>query len=187
MESQLHLFHMIKHHKPGFLFLVEPLISFDSIPSWYWTKLNLHNHVLNINNSTPTLWCLWNKQHNVTILHNAPQCIVISFIDEGTPIFIAIIYASTFYINRRALWLELSMLIENHLGPWMFIGDFNSILGAHEKLGGRIPLNIACSEFSSWSNMHSLTHLDTCGTKYTWINKREGGCFYCPKARPGRL
>jgi len=179
MESQLHLFHMIKHHKPDFLFLAEPLISFDSIPSWYWTKLNLHNHVLNSknSNSTPTLWCLWNKQHNITISHNAQQCIALSFIVEDTFIFIAIIYAYTFYIKRRALWLELSTLIQNHPGPWMFIGDFNSILGAHEKVGGRIPLHIACSEFSSWSNMHSLTHLETSGAKFTWINKREGGAF----------
>lgn len=56
----------------------------------------------------------------------------------------------------------------------MFIGDFNSILGAHEKLGGRLPLPLACIEFSRWTSLHSLIHLDTSGAKYTWVNKREG-------------
>jgi len=32
---------MIKTHKPDTLFLVEPLIHFTSIPSWYWKRLNL--------------------------------------------------------------------------------------------------------------------------------------------------
>jgi len=98
-------------------------------------------------------------------------------VDEGKPIYIAAIYASTFYINRRTLWSDLSTLIHAQPGPWMFIGDFNSIMGAHEKIGGRLPLHIACIDFSSWTSLHSLIHLDTSGAKYTWINKREGGAF----------
>lgn len=44
METQIYLYHMIKIHKPDFLFLSEPMVSFNSIPPWYWHKLNLHNH-----------------------------------------------------------------------------------------------------------------------------------------------
>jgi len=176
-ETQIHLFHMIKTHKPDFLFLAEPLISFASFPSWFWTRLNLHNHVLNHTNSIPSLWCLWHKQYTVSILLNKPQCIAFTYIDEGTPVFIAAIYASTFYIRRRELWLDLTSLIHANPGPWLFVGDFNSILGAHEKLGGRIPLNIACTEFISWTNNNSLIHMATNGAHYTWTNNREGGAF----------
>ena len=177
LETQIHLFHLIKSNKPDFLFLAEPIVSFNSLPGWYWKRLNLHNNAVNFNNCNSTLWCLWNKKHNVTTLHNTAQCIAFTFIEEGTPNFIAAIYASTFYVNRRELWLDLSNLLNNHHGPWMFLGDFNSILGAHEKFGGRLPLRIACSDFINWTNVHSLVHLDTNGAKFTWTNKREGGAL----------
>lgn len=177
LETQIHLFHLIKTNKPDFLFLAEPFVSFNIIPGWYWKRLNLHNHVVNLNNSTPTLWCLWNKQHTITILINCDQCVAFTYNEESSLVYIAAIYASTNYVHRRKLWQTLSNLMTDHKGPWMFLGDFNSILGAHEKLGGRLPLHIACSNFVNWSNVNSLIHLNTNGAKYTWTNKREGGAF----------
>lgn len=177
IETQVHLFHMIKKHKPDLLFLAEPLVSFTAIPFWYWHKLNLHHSVVNNNNNTPTIWCLWNNKYKLNILMNNDQCITFTCIDEGKIIHIAAIYAATLYTTRRDLWLNLSNLLNNNEGPWMFIGDFNSILDTHEKKGGKLPLQIACSEFLSWSNVNSLIHLDTNGAQFTWTNKREGGAF----------
>jgi endonuclease/exonuclease/phosphatase (EEP) superfamily protein YafD len=70
-----------------------------------------------------------------------------SYVSDGSTIHIAVVYASTLYITRRKLWLELTNMLHAHPGPWLFVGDFNSILGAHERLGGRTPLHIACLEF----------------------------------------
>ncbi|KEH34742.1 transmembrane protein, putative [Medicago truncatula] len=42
LETQIHLFNMIKTHKPDILFLDEPLMHFTSIHAWYWKRLNLH-------------------------------------------------------------------------------------------------------------------------------------------------
>ena len=153
------------------------MISFTDIPPWFWKKLNLHNNVVNNNNSTPTIWCLWNNTYNLTVLLNTAQCIAFRFEVAGVSLYIAAIYASTHYLTRRNLWLELTSLLNEHQGPWLFIGDFNSILGAQEKLGSRLPLHIACSEFLGWTNLNSLIHLATNGAKYTWTNKREGGAF----------
>jgi hypothetical protein len=47
----------------------------------------------------------------------------------------------------------------------MLIGDFNVVLGGHEKCGKRPPPSISCKDF--------LT-LDTSGLWYTWINRRLG-------------
>lgn len=133
LETQIHLFHMIKIHKPDFLFLAEPMIEFNSFPSWFWNRLNLHNHVINNTNSTPTIWCLWNKQYNLTILLNTAQCIAFTFMVESTSFYITVVYASTFYIKRRELWCDLSRLLSENPGPWLFVGDFNSILGAQDR------------------------------------------------------
>jgi len=95
LETQIHLCHMIKSHKPDFLFLAEPIVSFHTIPAWFWKKLNLHNNVVNNNNNTPSLWCLWNNQFDITILLNNEQCIAFKYFEEGTPTYIVAIHAST--------------------------------------------------------------------------------------------
>lgn len=52
------------------------------------------------------------------------------------------IYASANYIHRRQLWAELKGLQNFYVAPWIFVGDFNAILGAHEKWGQRLPPSI---------------------------------------------
>jgi len=116
LETQIHLFHLIQTYKPDFLFLAEPLINFTDIPPWYWKKLHLHNNILNHHNNIPTLWCLWNNHQHITILLNTAQCLAFTFLDEGTPTYMAAIYASTLYMNRRKLWLDLTKLLTDHPG-----------------------------------------------------------------------
>lgn len=63
------------------------------------------------------------------------------------------IYACTTHILRRELWLELTSLQQNHLGPWLFFGDFNVVLGANKKKGGCLAVKISCDEFRTWSDV----------------------------------
>jgi hypothetical protein len=177
-ETQIHLNQMIQTHKPDFLFLAEPMVNFNSVPAWLWIRLDLTNHALNTRlDNIPSIWCLWNNNYNPNVLFDHEQCLVMSCLIEGVNCYIAVIYADTYYINRRSLWQKLTDLINIHEGPWLFLGDFNSITGAHEKLGGRLPLQVACFDFINWSNLHSLIHLDTKGVKFTWTNKRDGAAF----------
>jgi len=59
-------------------------------------------------------------------------------------------------------------------GPWLFVGDFHAVLGAHEKRGLNPPLCASCLDFAHWSNANLLTHLPTSGPLYTWHNSRLG-------------
>ena len=52
------------------------------------------------------------------------------------------------------------------------MGDFNVVLGAHEKRGCRLPSSISCNDFLSWSNANLLLHLHTNGVQFTWNNGR---------------
>ena len=52
----------------------------------------------------------------------------------------------------------------------MAIGDFNSVLGAHEKSSGLPPYRLSCSEFQSMSDSCDFVHLDTSGSFFTWTN-----------------
>lgn len=55
------------------------------------------------------------------------------------------------------------------------IGDFNLVLGAHGKRGGRSPKTIACEEFTAFTNVANLMHMSTHGVEYTWSNGRADG------------
>jgi hypothetical protein len=59
--------------------------------------------------------------------------------------------------------------------PWCFIGDLNSILGAHEHRGQFTPARIPMEECHSWTNSTNLLHLPTRGAEFTWSNRRGGG------------
>jgi hypothetical protein len=69
------------------------------------------------------------------------------------------IYAATTYLKRRKLWNSLNALQNQHTLPWCFIGDFNSILGAHEHRGGVVPARLPMEEFQKWTDDFNLIHL----------------------------
>lgn len=89
---------------------------------------------------------------------------------ENQQVFISAVYAATSYIVRRQLWNDLSNLQQAYPAPWCFIGDFNSVLGAHEHKGRCLPLRIPCEEFRSWSDVSRLIHIDTRGSNFIWSN-----------------
>jgi len=54
------------------------------------------------------------------------------------------------------------------------MGDFNSILGAHEHRGHFNPTRGPMEEFQLWTNNNHLIHLPTAGSLFTWRNGRDG-------------
>ena len=93
---------------------------------------------------------------------------------NNTSIFISAIYASTSNINRKSLWLKLNTLQNNYDVPWLFIGDFNTIMGAHEHSGSFTPAKPPIEDFQQWSDTFNLIHLLTRGAAFTWDNRRSG-------------
>ena len=91
---------------------------------------------------------------------------------QNTPCFLSAVYASTAVYTRRQLWNDLLLL--NIQGPWCCIGDFNTVLGAHEKLGGRPPPQPSCVDFLSFTNDGDLLHFPNSGSFFTWTNSRRG-------------
>ncbi|XP_019430035.1 PREDICTED: uncharacterized protein LOC109337510 [Lupinus angustifolius] len=83
------------------------------------------------------------------------------------------IYAHTNYIQIRALWLDISSLIQANPGPWCCIGDFNVVLRAHECKGARLPARLPSEEFKTFSDSSELVHLNTSGQFFTWSNRRR--------------
>jgi len=81
LETQLHLIQMIEAHKPDFLFLAEPMVTYATVPIWLWNRIHFYKYAVNNRqNNIPNIWCLWNTQLDPTILFTSEQCIVFSYV-----------------------------------------------------------------------------------------------------------
>ena len=102
------------------------------------------------------------------------QCIALELTLQQSSVYIAAIYASNSHVSHRQLCADLTNLQGCFQGPWLFVGDFNAVLGAHEKRGCNPPMCASCLDFAHSTNANLLTHLPTSGPLYTWHNGRFG-------------
>jgi hypothetical protein len=173
--TKLALKKLILDNKPVLCFVYEPWISVDRISISWLNRVGMKIIAVNNRGSLlPNLWCLCSIHLNPVILAINDQLISISLNVGGISFGIAAIYASTCYIKRRELWSNLSSLVNQYPIPWSFIGDFNTILGAHEHRGNCAPVSTPISDFQNWTNNLNLIHLPTHGAFFTWANGRRG-------------
>ncbi|KAL6225674.1 hypothetical protein ACLB2K_004523 [Fragaria x ananassa] len=52
------------------------------------------------------------------------------------------------------------------------VGDYNAVLGSHEKKGGAPVCAWSCEEFQAMSDICQLVHIDTKGAQFTWARRR---------------
>ena len=55
---------------------------------------------------------------------------------------------------------------------FMALGDFNCVLGAHEKRGGNPPSVSSCVDFQRMMSDCNLIDIPTRGLSYTWTDRR---------------
>jgi hypothetical protein len=67
-----------------------------------------------------------------------------------------------------------SYLISSFSGPWLLIGDLNSIYCNDEKRGGRMGSNCLSTWLKDFIDETGAIDLGFCGPKFTLSNRREG-------------
>jgi len=172
-NSRIGLSELYRVHGPSLVFLAELMISLCSVPRWFWSNIRITKHYSNNSGSLlPNLWAFWGADCDFVVRYDYSLCLVLEYVCNVRKIYIAGIHASTNYLHRRQLWVELLGLQKIYVAPWIFVGDFNAILGAQEKRGRRLSPSISCNDFLGWTNANLLLHLDTVGALYTWNNDR---------------
>lgn len=166
----------VRDHHPDVLCISEPFVSLDSIPSQFWTSMNLVAVCTNDRGAAlPNLWvfCSPSLLHNVTIISRTDKQVSIGVVFDSVHCVLISVYASTSMEGRRRLWIDIASIKENFVsGPWLVFGDFNAILGAHEKKGGAPVCRRSCEEFQAMSDICELVHVDTKGAEFTWVCRR---------------
>jgi len=159
--SRLALQRLITQHKPDFVFISEPWMDVAKFPKRWLSNLHLKMFALNNRpGMIPNIWCFCKVTLNPVIIASEAQHVSFTIIDD------------TNYRTRRLLWNSLTLLQSQYTLPWCFIGDYNSIIGAHEHKGRISPARLPMEEFKNWTDTNNLIHLPTTGAEYTWANGR---------------
>ena len=152
-------------HNPILMFVAEPMINFHQVPAWYWPSIGVSKYCTNNRGPLmPNLWALWENELLASVIFVSDQCIALELSCFQSTVYIAAIYASNYYLKRRQLWADLTHHQGCFQGSWLFIGDFNAVLGVHEKRGRRPPPTLSGEDFLNWSNANILNHLPTTGS-----------------------
>ncbi|XP_070004098.1 uncharacterized protein LOC142163515 [Nicotiana tabacum] len=85
------------------------------------------------------------------------------------------IYASTDKNNRDTLWQNIKNIYNTYKGAWLMGGDFNDVIMAQEKLGGKSVNQKQANNILENLNYCKLLDLDFKGCKFTWSNHRRKG------------
>ena len=168
---------MVSRYQPLLLGLSEPFVQLSSIKSSFWKSLRLSPVAVNDRGARkPNIWLLCHQSLQPHLLLATEQQLTISCIFDSVTCIITWVYAKTTATERRQLWDDLFRVKNSFVqGPWLVLGDFNCVLGAHEKRGGILPKAVSCSDFQAMSTSCDLFHLPTKGMPFTWTNKRGVG------------
>ncbi|XP_061993882.1 uncharacterized protein LOC133711805 [Rosa rugosa] len=174
-DTQRALLDMVRIHRPLFVCLSEPFILLESINRSFWRSLGLVPITTNNRGlQAPNLWVLGQEALQPTVISSTDQQITFSCSLDGLLCVITAVYARTTIVGRRMLWQDLSMINTSQVygRPWVVFGDFNCILGAHEKRGGGSPNLTSCMDFQQMCTVCGLIDIPTKGLAYTWSNRR---------------
>jgi len=156
-------------HKPDFCFVSEPWMHIGNFPRGSFDRIGYKLFAMNDRNDLlPNLWCICTKNMNPAIVSISDQMVAFTFNHNGIVGGMIAEYASTCYLKRRELWNSLNLIQQQQNIPWCFMGDFNSIMGAHEHRGFHSPARAPIEDFQAWTSSNNLIHLPTVGPAYTW-------------------
>lgn len=59
-DSRIALSDMCRLNRPSLIFIAEPMVTYNSIPNWYWRSINVTQYCVNIRDPLiPNLWAVW--------------------------------------------------------------------------------------------------------------------------------
>ncbi|KAL8462693.1 hypothetical protein ACS0TY_033640 [Phlomoides rotata] len=138
-------------HRPDWLVILEPKISSADI---CWNYLRSLNFVFFAENQR------LNKLPNIWLF-----CTI-------NTTAVATVIGST----------EQAILVRvQHVWSALLVGDFNAVLGAHERISLRVPNNVSCADFRDFIEQEELFEVKAVGANYTWASRRSGSGLIASK------
>ena len=166
---------MLKHHllmsRPNLVAIAEPKVLFSTFPTNFWRNTGLSLVSCNQRQQgVPNLWVLADSScQNISIFLSTEQVIVIHCTFLGILLQVGFVHAHSDYGPRRRLWEDLLALPDL---PTALVGDFNAVLGAHERSNGSPPPRTGTADFSDFIQNGDFIEPASTGCYFTWSNRR---------------
>ncbi|CAA7020262.1 unnamed protein product [Microthlaspi erraticum] len=116
---------------------------------------------------------------NVKIISSNNRLIDIEATIEEHKVFMSFIYGDPVYERRDKVWDQLSQLSLTRHGPWFMIGDFNEMVGNHEKRGGRRRAESSFLPFRCMLDDCGMILFLCKGNFLSWMGYRSSGKVQC--------
>ncbi|XP_059288842.1 uncharacterized protein LOC132042262 [Lycium ferocissimum] len=143
----------------------------DFIPS---LNQQSSKHGCAVNNSNK-IWIFWSADLICEVYANDDQMLTckIHNASNNSFIYLSVVYAKSRSRAREQLWDHMRAFASTISNPWMVCGDFNSILGPEEKLGGTAYKLSKSLNFIECLTDCGLVDMGYSGNAFTWCNERK--------------
>nr|XP_016498778.1 PREDICTED: uncharacterized protein LOC107817461 [Nicotiana tabacum] len=84
--------------------------------------------------------------------------------------YFSAIYGQHTMEDRRSLWLHLRDIANGIQGPWLVMGDFNTILRPEDRVNGNVVTDAEARDFNDFIVDTGMGELKTVGRNFTWTN-----------------
>ncbi|XP_057786898.1 uncharacterized protein LOC131004240 [Salvia miltiorrhiza] len=165
---------LLKEHcssfSPIILGLLEPKKAFHKVRHSFWTSLNLIR--VHQNCRAPrcsNIWVLSHPSVISTTVFSSDQLVVVDCSWHSLDFRVVIIHGANDQISRRSRWRDLLRFVS---GNTVFIGDFNTVKGAHERISPLTPQRGSCRDFCSFIDDTQFIESPTDGLRFTWSGRR---------------
>ncbi|XP_073051225.1 uncharacterized protein [Primulina eburnea] len=124
------------------------------------------------------IWIFWKEEIHLEIISSHPQFVLARV--EGihrSPWFLSIVYGSPNGTLRKRLWQDLTKEKLNLDGPWLSIGDYNSVSSEQEVTSNGRLANIRSAGLTEWMFNQGLVDLGYIGSRFTWVRGLSTNTF----------
>ncbi|XP_057808519.1 uncharacterized protein LOC131022998 [Salvia miltiorrhiza] len=165
---------LLKEHcsffSPVILGIIEPKKALRKIRQNFWNSLNLVPVHQNFRDpSCPNIWILAQPSIVTTVIFSSSQAVIVDCIWQNLFFRVAIVHGANDQSLRRDLWRDM---LHFSSGNTVFIGDFNAVKGAHERISSASPARSSCMDFCSFIGDTCFIESPTDGLRFTWSGHR---------------
>ncbi|XP_058726956.1 uncharacterized protein LOC131598361 [Vicia villosa] len=136
---------------------------------------NYHNH------DNGRIWISWNDNlDDVKVIQSSDQYLHCGIYDtKGTfQFWLTAIYRKNRLEQRKILWKDIANMRPNVQDPWCLMGDFNNVMRAQDRMGGRMVTDFEYVDLLDMMTHTGLTEMDGCGDYDTWCNRHTNDTIY---------
>ncbi|XP_057789577.1 uncharacterized protein LOC131006422 [Salvia miltiorrhiza] len=150
--------------------IIEPKKGLHKVSNNYWHSLNLIPRHQNCRvPRRPNLWLLAQPAVVTNVVFSSEQAIVSDCSWQNINFRVALVHGANDAILRRTLWCDLLRFVD---GQTIFIGDFNAVKGAHERLSSVMPSRTSCLDFCRFIDDTSFLEPNSTGLQFSWSGRR---------------